>query len=150
RTPSPHTPQPASQQASPGNHGYGIPDTARLLVDNLTAAGVVVRWPFKGNGWFPVLSLINKSGVPAMVDHAVKAAARADVQSASYFMRGWSELPPLPPQNTPREEPAKPDYCGDPDCDPETRTREREHPNGLRTNYPCPHCHPNTEKDTAA
>jgi hypothetical protein len=75
---------------------HGIPAAARPLVDAVTAAGVTVRWPFKGNSWFPILAMITKSGVPAMVDHAMKAAARADVESANYFLRGWRELPPLP------------------------------------------------------
>lgn len=87
----------ASQQEEPAaDTTFGIPEAARPLVDALTAAGVFVRWPFKGDGWFPVLALIKKSGIPAMVDHATKAAARTDVDSARYFMRGWSELPPLP------------------------------------------------------
>ena len=95
-----------SQEAQPADEhlGYGIPDAARPLVDGLTAAGVVVRWPFKGDGWFPLLGLISKSGVPALIDHATKAAARATepIDSARYFMRGWSELPPLPPPDVER------------------------------------------------
>lgn len=77
--------------------GAGIPDQARPLVDGLTAAGVVVRWPFQGNEWFPLLGMISKTGTPAMVDHAVKVAARTSVESAKYFLKGWAELPPLPP-----------------------------------------------------
>lgn len=96
----PSTSQPASQP--PTDLGYGIPDAARPLVDALTAAGVTVRWPFKGDQWFPLLALIEKSGVPAMVDHALKAASRADVQSAKYFIKGWTELPPLPPPDAER------------------------------------------------
>lgn len=92
----------ASAPAREGEIGYGIPDAARPLVDQLTAAGVIVRWPFKGDQWFPVLSVIEKSGIAAMVDHAVKANARADVQSANYFLRGWRELPPQPAPGTPR------------------------------------------------
>jgi hypothetical protein len=86
------------EEPAPDRLGYGIPEAARPLVDGLTAAGVVVRWPFKDNGWFPLLGLIEKTGVSALVDHAVQAAARAPepVGSAKYFMRGWSELPPLP------------------------------------------------------
>ncbi|WP_367134530.1 MULTISPECIES: hypothetical protein [Streptomyces] len=37
-----------------------------------------------------------------MVDHAVKAASRTPVDSARYFLRGWSELPPLPLPGTQR------------------------------------------------
>lgn len=104
--PSTTTPLASQQESQPAGSdlGYGIPDAARPLVDGLTAAGVIVRWPFKGNGWFPVLSLISKSGAPALVEHAVNAAARAPepVDSARYFMRGWSELPPTPAPGTPR------------------------------------------------
>jgi hypothetical protein len=95
--PSSTTPS-ASKQEKPAAErlGFGIPEAARPLVDGLTAAGVVVRWPFTGNGWFPVLALIEKTGAPALIDYAVRAAARTNVDSAKYFMRGWSELPPLP------------------------------------------------------
>ncbi|GAP46922.1 hypothetical protein [Streptomyces azureus] len=81
---------------------YGIPADARPLINSLAAAGVNVRWPFRGNDWFPLLALIKKSGVPAMVDHALKVAARTPVDSARYFMPGWSELAPIPPADTPR------------------------------------------------
>ncbi|MFI1728218.1 hypothetical protein ACH40E_03050 [Streptomyces acidicola] len=101
--PSATTPSASKQEEPAANrHGYGIPDSARPLVDALTAAGVNVRWPFKGDQWFPVLTLIEKSGVPALVDYAVRAAARTNVDSAKYFMRGWSELPPLPAPGTER------------------------------------------------
>lgn len=88
------------QQA--GDADYGIPAEARPLVDALSLADVKVRWPFKGNEWFPVLALIKKSGVPAMSAHAAKVAARIDVESAKYFMKGWAELPPLPSADAPR------------------------------------------------
>ncbi|MFF4607947.1 hypothetical protein ACFY12_35070 [Streptomyces sp. NPDC001339] len=99
--PSSTTPSASQQEAPPADrHAHGIPDAARPLVDRLTAAGVVVRWPFHGDQWFPVLALIEKAGIEAMTDHAVKAAARTDVASARYFLRGWSELPPAPPPGT--------------------------------------------------
>lgn len=95
--PSSTTPSASKQEEpAPDRLGYGIPEAARPLVDGLTAAGVVVRWPFTGNGWFPVLALIEKTGVAALTEYAVRAAARTSVDSAKYFMRGWSELPPLP------------------------------------------------------
>ncbi|MFJ6073657.1 hypothetical protein ACIQFU_22920 [Streptomyces sp. NPDC093065] len=106
-TPTPHpsstTPSASKhEEPAPDRHGFGIPEAARPLVDGLTAAGVIVRWPFTGNAWFPVLALIEKTGVPALVDYAVRAAARTDVDSAKYFIRGWSELPPLPAPGTSR------------------------------------------------
>jgi hypothetical protein len=100
--PSTTTPLASKQESRPGALGYGIPEDARPLVDGITAAGIYVRWPFKGNGWFPILAMIAKSGVPAMVDHARKASARTDVESANYFLKGWGELPPLPPAGTDR------------------------------------------------
>ena len=100
--PSTTTPLASKQESQPGAIDYGIPEAARPLVDGITAAGIYVRWPFKGNAWFPVLGMIAKSGVPAMVDHARKAAARTDVESAKYFLQGWGELPPLPPPGTER------------------------------------------------
>ena len=88
------------QQA--GDASYGIPAEARPLVDALSLADVKVRWPFKGNEWFPILALIKKSGIPAMTDLAAKVAARVDVESAKYFLKGWAELPPLPSADAPR------------------------------------------------
>lgn len=101
-TPTPHpssTTPSASQQGEPADDrlSYGYPEAALPLVEGITAAGINVRWPFKGDQWFPILALITKSGVPALVDYAVRAAARnTSIDSAKYFMRGWSELPPLP------------------------------------------------------
>ncbi|MFJ4808536.1 hypothetical protein [Streptomyces longwoodensis] len=94
--PSTTTPLASKRESQQQPRGDGIPEAARPLVDGITAAGVYVRWPFKGNAWFPVLAMISKSGVPAMVDHALKAAARTNVESANYFLKGWSELPPMP------------------------------------------------------
>ncbi|MFI6530475.1 hypothetical protein [Streptomyces uncialis] len=96
--PSSTTPSASKQESRPAPDGYGIPDQARPLVDGLTTAGVVVRWPFRGDQWFPLLALIDKTGIPAMVDHAVAAASRSPtrVESARYFQRGWAELPPKP------------------------------------------------------
>ncbi|MEU9760249.1 hypothetical protein AB0D98_10875 [Streptomyces sp. NPDC047987] len=101
--PSSTTPS-ASKQEEPADDrlSYGIPEAALPLVEGITAAGVNVRWPFKGDQWFPVLALITKSGVPALIDYAVRAAARTNIDSAKYFMRGWSELPPLPRPGTER------------------------------------------------
>ncbi|MDX3575934.1 hypothetical protein [Streptomyces sp. FL07-04A] len=101
--PSATTPSASKQETpAPERLGYGIPEAARPLVDGLTAAGVIVRWPFIGDQWFPLLGLIEKSGAPALIDHAVRAASRTTVDSAKYFMRGWSELPPLPPPDVER------------------------------------------------
>lgn len=93
----------ASQSAAiEADVAYGIPAGARPLINGITAAGVNVRWPFRGNGWFPVLALIEKSGSEAMVDVAIKIARRTSVDSARYFMPAWGELAPLLPADFPK------------------------------------------------
>lgn len=81
-----------------------IPDFARPLVDGCTLAGVDVRWPFNANEWLQLHSLINKTGVPRLVDYANRAYTRqhGDIDSARYFIRGWRELAPTPNADTPR------------------------------------------------
>lgn len=74
----------------------GIPDFARPLAGQISAAGVHVRWPFTNAEWLLVHALIKRSGTTAMVDFAVKAAGRARIESARYFLPGWKELAPLP------------------------------------------------------
>lgn len=101
-SPTPSSPTEKKQASTPAPPDADIPQDAQPLVHGLTTAGVSVRWPFKGNEWFPLLALIAKTGVPAMVDHAVKVARRTEVESAKYFLNGWSELPPLPPAGTDR------------------------------------------------
>lgn len=83
--------------------GPDIPAFARPLVDQLTAAGVIVRWNLGPHEWFELDALIKKSGVPALVDFARRQAAHRDVQYARYFLRGgWRELPPKPSPGTSR------------------------------------------------
>ncbi|MFJ7999027.1 hypothetical protein ACIQ7D_18030 [Streptomyces sp. NPDC096310] len=105
--PSPSSPsekKQASKKREPAapDLASGIPEQARPLVDGLTAAGVIVRWPFQGNEWFPVLALIARTGAQAMVNHSVKVATRTNVESAKYFLNGWAELPPIPAADAPR------------------------------------------------
>ncbi|MEU7074698.1 hypothetical protein AB0B30_32675 [Streptomyces narbonensis] len=98
--PSSTTPSASKQEST--DLTYGIPAEVRPLMDALSVAQVNVRWPFKGDGWFPVIALIKKCGIPAMADYATRAAARGPIDSARYFIRGWSELPPLPSADAPR------------------------------------------------
>ncbi|WP_147450847.1 hypothetical protein [Streptomyces hoynatensis] len=74
------------------------------LVHAMSASGFPnIRWPWEGSGWFPIIALIKAVGVQAMVEYAHRAAANAPqaVTSAKYFLRGWQELPPAPPEDTP-------------------------------------------------
>lgn len=102
----PHSPfpSPSKQEGEPESQqpdDYGIPADVRPLMDSMYASGVNVRWPFVGNQWFPVIALIKKCGIPALVDHARRTADRTSVDSAKYFMRGWGELPPKPADGDP-------------------------------------------------
>lgn len=75
-----------------------FPDFARPLTDQLTLAGVVVRWPFNTVEWFKLDAAIKKSGVPALVEYARRTWDRqhGGIDSARYFLNGWCQLPPLP------------------------------------------------------
>jgi hypothetical protein len=79
------------------------------LVHAMSASGFEnIRWPFKGNEWFPLIALIKEVGIKAMVEYAHRAAASArnPVVSARYFIDGWHELPPAPPEDAPVYRPA--------------------------------------------
>lgn len=89
--------KPASKQAgTPPKAPTSIPDFARPLVDQLTAADVHVRWGLHEHEWFQVHALIKKCGIPPMAAVAIKAARRTEIESARYFLPGWRELPPQP------------------------------------------------------
>lgn len=139
----PHSPSPVPSQQERESEGPpdGIPQSVRPLIDGLTNAGVVVRWPFTGREWMAIHSLIERSGVAAMVSHARKVSKRTSVESAKYFLKGWSELPPLP-SDAPRPTAVKAEHCGDIDCDPHSRKRSTEDTDGYRYLTPCPDCHP--------
>lgn len=92
----------SKQPAASVELDHGIPAAARPLINGLAAAGVNVRWPFRGNEWFPLLALIEKAGTAAMVDIASKIAARTSVDSARYFMHAWKDLAPMPPADSQR------------------------------------------------
>ncbi|WP_326806700.1 hypothetical protein OHB04_02585 [Streptomyces sp. NBC_01775] len=74
----------------------------------MTASGVNVRWPWEGNGWFPIIAIIHRCGVDAMVDYALRASGNSQrpIASAKYFLPGWKELPPKPPEGTAARKPA--------------------------------------------
>lgn len=103
-TPTPH-PSTSQQEEASSSFDYGIPTDVRPLMDSMTASGIKVRWPFQGNDWFRIIALINKCGIPALVEHAYRANTRAPVDSARYFLKGWSELPPKPANGTPIYQP---------------------------------------------
>lgn len=87
-----------------------IPEFARPLVDQITAAGVVVAWNLAEAEWFIVDALTKRSGVDMLATAAVQAAARnrRGVSHARYFLRAWQSLPPAPAPGTVPAAPAGP------------------------------------------
>lgn len=135
------------------------PDAGALchqLIAAMTEAGITVSWGMKSEDWIDTADLIRKCGIPAMVDfaRAAKARAKQPPMYATFFLRGgWRGLPPAAataPPTTGSQPDEKPPHCGDPDCDPISRQREREDADGLRINYRCPDCHPNSTRSQAA
>lgn len=80
----------------------GIPAFARPLVDQITAAGVHVRWGLGESEWFQIHALIKDRGITGMVNAAINAAGRTRVSSARYFIPGWTDLAPIPAADTER------------------------------------------------
>ncbi|MEU3096883.1 hypothetical protein ABZ690_19355 [Streptomyces sp. NPDC006967] len=79
-----------------------IPDSVRPIVDQITAAGVIVAWTLAPAEWFIVEALAKRSGPDMLAAAAVQAAHRArnGVSHARYFLRTWQALPPAPPPGT--------------------------------------------------
>lgn len=90
--------KPASPRAS-----EPVPDWALPLVHRVHTAGLPgLRWNLTSADWLMVHSLMQRKGIEAMADYAVRAAASSSrpVVSARYFMRGWKELTDAPPNGS--------------------------------------------------
>ncbi|MGW5673963.1 hypothetical protein ACWEV4_02530 [Streptomyces sp. NPDC003860] len=79
-----------------------IPEFARTVVDQITAAGVYPAWTLTPGEWVVVHALIKRSGDGMLAAAAVQAAQRArnGVAHARYFLRTWGGLPPAPAPGT--------------------------------------------------
>jgi len=150
----PHThKEQASGEASSSGQADAF-QTCQPLIDAMTQAGITVSWSMQTGDWIDIAAIVQRAGVSAMVDFALKTqrTARQPIRYATFFLRGgWKGLPPAasqpPPSSSGHTE--KPPHCGHTDCDPITRTRDEDAPNGLRVSVRCPDCHPN-RKDQAA
>ncbi|MEU0675107.1 hypothetical protein ABZ330_19870 [Streptomyces sp. NPDC006172] len=88
-----------------------IPEFARPVVDQITAAGIYPAWTLAPAEWIVVHALIKRSGDDMLAAAAVQAAQRArnGVAHARYFLRAWQALPPAPaPGTIPAAAPAAP------------------------------------------
>lgn len=97
--PDPVLPTEVPQQRAGGRPPApeGIPVWAVPLVDQLTAEGFVVAWDLGFVDWDRVRVAIDKSGVPALVQHVKRrnASAKTPAYSARAWLRDWSTLPTL-------------------------------------------------------
>jgi hypothetical protein len=140
-----------------GSDEERIPDAfayIQPLIRAMTDAGLTVSWQMQAEEYQDTARVLQRAGVEAMLNFALdtKASSRKSIRYATFFLRGgWKGLPPksTKPRVSSGAGAAKPPYCGDPDCDEQTRLRQREDADGLRSVYPCPDCHP-SRKDTAA
>ncbi|MEU5136721.1 hypothetical protein [Streptomyces californicus] len=88
-----------------------IPEFARPLVDQITAAQIYPAWTLAPGEWVVVHALIKRSGADMLAAAAMQAAQRArnGVAHARYFLRAWQALPPAPaPGTVPAAAPAGP------------------------------------------
>ena len=149
----PPTPEEGVDRTEPGREDSNrIPnafDYCQPLIRAMTDAGIVVSWQMTADDWQAVARVLERAGTKAMVTFArdTKADTRKPIRYATFFLRGWTGLPPA---TTARDspQPAIP-WCKDPDCDEITRTREIEDARGLRTAAPCPRCHPSRKEPAA-
>ncbi|MFD7647849.1 hypothetical protein ACFV5M_09335 [Streptomyces albidoflavus] len=87
-----------------------IPEFARPVVDQISAAGIYPAWTLTPAEWIVVHALIKRSGEAMLAAAAVQAAqrARTGVAHARYFLRAWQALPPAPEPGTVPAAPAAP------------------------------------------
>ncbi|MFE5674508.1 hypothetical protein ACFQ7B_00255 [Streptomyces erythrochromogenes] len=71
-----------------------VPEFARPLVDQITAAKFYPAWDLRPTEWFQIDALLKRSGVDMLAAVAVRAASKRDVSHARYFLRAWLNLPP--------------------------------------------------------
>ena len=120
------------------------------LIRAMTDAGFnAISWQMQTDDLHAVARVLNRAGVDAMVESAINAkrTSRTPIRFAAYFLKsGWGGLAP---KSTKPPATEKPPWCGDPDCDEITRTRDVETDTGHFLSAPCPHCHPNRKKTAA-
>jgi hypothetical protein len=95
--PSPSQASPTEKPASRGTAPTGgprIPDFAADLVQQMTAAGMVVGWGLADAEWFAIHDRIKRVGLPTLIDQARRRWNQADPpKTARYLLRVWCDLP---------------------------------------------------------
>ncbi|MEU0808754.1 mucin-2 [Streptomyces sp. NPDC005970] len=106
-SPSPSPASPTEKLASKGARsataGPDIPDFGRPLVDQMTAAGMVVSWRLSEVEWFAIHAHIKRASTAAMVAFTRDRWNPADPpKTARYLTRIWADMPDLP-EGTPTQ-----------------------------------------------
>ncbi|MFC8547411.1 hypothetical protein ACFUMI_07240 [Streptomyces sp. NPDC057273] len=141
--------------------GNQIPGWAKPLLDALHMKGIDIGWGRLSNfQWVAVQQLLKSHGIPYLVHIAnSRWNPRNPIRFGTLLLDIWHEFP-APPAGSPWH-PAtsaaskqtsstnRPPHCGDPDCDPVSRTREIEHDSGHKTLEHCPDCHPSSKGQAA-
>ena len=87
-----------------------IPANCKPLVDALTANQMAVGWDLASSDWFLIEALIQRCGIPMLVDHALGQwqSAKTRPRGGNYFIPGWRSLPDAPAAGTPAYTPTAP------------------------------------------
>ncbi|AJT67420.1 hypothetical protein T261_5804 [Streptomyces lydicus] len=86
-----------------------LPAKAVPLVDACTTAGLVVAWRLTSAEWLKIEALVDRVGIPALVEHALRlhASRATPAHSARAWIKDWAGLPtgasaaPPPPDRSP-------------------------------------------------
>ncbi|MHB6907096.1 hypothetical protein [Streptomyces sp. DB-54] len=84
-----------TQQRAVEVPAQAVPATAVPLVDACTTAGLVVAWRLTSAEWLKIEALIDRVGIPALVEHArrLHAARGTPAHSARAWIKDWAGLP---------------------------------------------------------
>lgn len=118
-------------QALPAPWAVG-PETAAEFAPLLLARA-------RAQGWAPDAALAAK--LTERPDGIRNYAAVLHIR-----IKDLPKAPVVPTQRADAPQPAMPPYCGDIDCEEDTRMRDVERPDGIRVLVPCPECHPNSTR----
>jgi hypothetical protein len=116
-------------------------------------AGIRVSWQMQPEDVQAIARVQQRAGVQQMVTFArgLKTRNGEPISFATFFLKsGWLGLAPaVDRQPSKGSHGPKPPHCGDPDCDPVTRTRETEDDRGIRSLTYCLACNPKAKGQAA-
>ena len=134
-------PQEGSESRIPRAFDYIQP-----LIKAMGEADIRVSWQMQPEDVQAIARVQRRAGVQQMVTFArnLKTRNGEPVSFATFFLKsGWLGLPPaVEPKPSRGGADTEAPHCGDPDCDPVTRTRETEDDRGIRSLSLCPACNP--------